>query len=147
MDGSKSRMVLHRGGQASWRDEVEKTKGKLERNRYRQGGGCRKNRMSVEDCVVPPLAATLLRRILGRLQVVGHRDHWKEDQDEHRQGNNLRPASHSGLRTKSLPIAHDGDRQQCPREIESQLHILARFYISRLQPEAEGYARHGRRSN
>jgi len=44
-----------------------------------------------------------LSGILNREQIVGHGDHWEEDQNQQGQGNQLRPQADAAARPESQP--------------------------------------------
>jgi len=57
------------------------------------------------------------RGTLGGLEVVGDRDHRKEDQQKDRQGDELHAPISAGARGKTNPQADHHGCQDCPSEI------------------------------
>jgi hypothetical protein len=73
--------------------------------------------------MVAACAAVELGRILKHLQIIGYRDHWQKNHDEHCQRGELRPGTGAVAARMTQPESHKQDRQQSPDEIECQLHL------------------------
>ena len=80
--------------------------------------------------IIPAETAVDLSGILGRQQIVRHRDRWQKDDQEQRQGDELRAAIAGATRRKTHPERSHRKSQQDPREIEEKLHSQCRFYNS-----------------
>jgi len=78
--------------------------------------------MRAGDSLVFAQAAVGFGWILGCEQIVGDGDDGEKNQDQDGQGNQLLSAADTGARGKHGPYGEKRDRQQCPREIECQLH-------------------------
>ena len=89
LNRSEGGATCNRGGQAARRRKLQKTKGKLrEGRRNRRDSG--KDGVRVRDNVVTAQAAIRFGWILHRLQIVSYRDHREQNQNEHRERNELR---------------------------------------------------------
>jgi len=60
--------------------------------------------------------------VLCRQQIIGYGDHGEEDEDEHGYGDKLPGATDPNPRSKVGPRAKYHGCEQCPGEIETQLH-------------------------
>jgi len=74
--------------------------------------------------MVTPRTAVQFGGVLERLQVVSHRDHRKEDHDDHQKRDNLCARTGAVAAIKTYPYSHEEDGQHYPNEIEGQLHYL-----------------------
>jgi hypothetical protein len=53
----------------------------------------------------------------GRLQVVGYRDDWEQEQNEHGQSYELHPPVRTGARTGSHPLPANQHRKKKPNDV------------------------------
>lgn len=134
LDGCQAGMFDNGRGEAAWGCQAHKAAGKLRENRDGERRDRGEDGVGVGDNVNPAETAVGFGWILERLQVVGHRDHRKEDQDEHGEGDELHAPVlllpfRASARGKSRPHAKHQRGQQNPSEIEDEFHSQTRFYI------------------
>ena len=85
--------------------------------------------MRAGDGMVFAEAGVGLSGVLCCQQIVGYRDDGEEEQDEEGENDKLLAAADTGWGGKAEPEGQNRGCQQHPREIETQLHVQARFYI------------------
>jgi len=111
-----------------WRDtkardhKAHKSKTGSRTRERRKRGGFGKNGVRTGGGVAPAQIALSLGRVLNHLQVVGYRDHRKEDQEKHRQCRYLRPSARVVAAGVAQPQKQHSSGEQNPSEIEGNLH-------------------------
>jgi hypothetical protein len=113
--------------EGAWRRIAQKTKGKIGLRGLGDCGRQWRSLLEVADYVIPAHKRVGLGRILSRQQIVGHRDHWKQDQDQQCEGDKLRFTIFARARRPPQPKAYDRQGHERARQVEDQFHS-GRFY-------------------
>src|SRR5579863_1943270 len=114
-----------------WHIETQEGEANLSKGMFGEGGDCGKNGMRAGGQVVATLAGVSFSRILDRPKVVGNRNYWKQNDNQHEQRWNLRPLSCIFTWGKVQPQPHYDDCHCQPSEIEDCLHSSPILHAAR----------------